>query len=119
MKDKFLLPSALVGLLQAILLFLCMDLFFLSTEPGAYGAWIHIFYEESLSLFPGAVAMVFGGVYAAPMLLFSKKRNWLWYFLCSIGFFLLFVVLFLFSAAACYSRECLIIMYSLNICFYF
>lgn len=94
MKNKFLLPAVFVGLLQAVLLFLCMDLFFLYTESGADGSWIHIFYAESLGLFPGIAAVIFGGVYAAPMLLFSKKRNWLWYFLCSAGFFLLFVALF-------------------------
>ena len=94
MKNKFLLPAVFVGLLQAVLLFLCMDLFFLSTESGTNNIWVHIFYEKNLDLFPGVAAVIFGGVYAAPMLLFSKKRNWLWYFLCSAGFFLLFVVFF-------------------------
>ena len=94
MKDKFLLPAVFVGLLQAVLLFLCMDLFFLSTESGTNNTWVHIFYEKNLDFFPGVAAVIFGGVYAAPMLLFSKKRNWLWYFLCSIGFFLLFVAFF-------------------------
>lgn len=94
MKNKFLLPAVFVGLLQAVLLFLCMDLFFLSTESGTNNTWVHIFYGKNLDLFPGVAAVIFGGVYAAPMLLFTKKRNWLWYFLCSVGFFLLFVVFF-------------------------
>ncbi len=94
MKNKFLLPAVFVGLLQAVLLFLCMDLFLLHTEAGTNSTWIHIFYEESIGFFPGVAAVIFGGCYAAPMLLFTKKRNWLWYFLCSIGFFLLFVAFF-------------------------
>lgn len=94
MKNKFLLPAVFVGLLQAVLLFLCMDLYLLSTESGTNNTWVRIFYEKNLDLFPGVAAVIFGGVYAAPMLLFSSKRNWLWYFLCSVGFFLLFVVFF-------------------------
>lgn len=94
MKNKFLLPAVFVGLLQAVLLFLCMDLYLLSTESRAEGTWINFLYRVGPGFFPAIAAVIFGGVYTAPMLLFSKKRNWLWYFLCSAGFFLLFSALF-------------------------
>lgn len=95
MKDKFLLPSALVGLLQAALLFLAMDLFYWSTTSEFIRTAPAFIYEESLWLFPCVLCVLFGGVYAAPMLLFSKKRTWLFYFLCTFGFFLLFTIFFL------------------------
>lgn len=95
MKNKFLLPAVCVGLLQAVLLFLCMDLFLLYyIESGTDSHWIGFIYGESLCSLPGVAAVIFGGCYAVPMLLFSKKRNWLWYFLCSVGFFLLFSAFF-------------------------
>lgn len=94
MKDKFLLPSILVGLLQAVLLFLTMDLFYWSTVSEFIHNLSSFIYEESLWLFPCVLSVLFGGIYAAPMLLFTKKRNMLFYFLCTFGFFLLFAVFF-------------------------
>ena len=94
MKDKFLLPAALAGLLQAVLLFLTMDLFYWSTVSDLIYELPEFFFWEHHWFFPCILAVLFGGCYAAPMLLFTKKRNWLWYFLCSIGFFLLFVAFF-------------------------
>lgn len=94
MKDKFLLPSVLMGLLQAVLLFLCMDIFYWQTFADR-SALLDFLDNASPLLIPGTIGFLFGGVYAVPMLFFTKKRNWLWYYLCSVGFFLLFTVFFL------------------------
>ena len=96
MKDKFLLPAALAGLLQAILLFLVMDLFYVYTIADPLDPWIDFFYGGRGRLIPCLCAIFFGGCYAAPMLLFTQKRNMLFYYLCSICFYLLFFsILFL------------------------
>lgn len=95
MKDKFLLSAVFAGLLQAVLLFLTMDLIYWSKDIGVSDAKLPTFlFYEGVWLFPCVLGLFFGCFYAAPMLLFTKKRNMLFYYLCCVGFFLLFATLF-------------------------
>ena len=94
MKDKVLLPSALAGLLQAILLFLAMDLFYVHSLSDPGNVVISFFYDIDIRFMPFILAVFFGSCYAAPMLLFTKKRNMLFYYLSCLGFFLVFSGIF-------------------------
>ena len=95
MKDKFLLSATLAGLLQAVLLFLTMDLIYWSTNLDISDAKLStFFFDEGMRFFPCVLGLLFGCLYAAPILLFTKKRNMLFYYLCSIGFFLVFAAIF-------------------------
>lgn len=95
MKDKFLLPSILAGFLQALLLFLTMDLIYWSKTLDSSADQLSSFlFFEGMWFFPCVLGLLFGCFYAAPNLLFSKKRNMLFYYMCSVVFFLAFAAVF-------------------------